>query len=203
MVAFGEKVKISNCGAVILAAGQSSRMSTPKQLLRYKGKTLLQHAIDTCKQAGIGPVVVVLGSNGESILKQTDTGDTHIVQNENWPTGMASSITAGINALVNIYPSTDAAILMVCDQPYVEPSLLIELITAQRKTGKSIVACEYEDAVGVPALFHESFFARLSALEGDAGARGLIRQYPDNVVKISFPKGSIDVDTLDVYENLK
>jgi len=197
-----EKFIVNDCCAVILAAGESSRLGSPKQLLIYRGETLLQRTINAARQAGIKCIILVLGANKTLILSQTDIAGVDVVENENWQTGMASSIAVGIKAIKKIKTLPDAAILMVCDQPYISPSVLNELITEQKATGKPIIACEYENITGVPALFHESFFEQLAHLNGDAGAKKIMRQYPEKVAVIPFPLGIVDIDTQDGYKRL-
>jgi molybdenum cofactor cytidylyltransferase len=203
MSAPDEKYEVSNCAVIILAAGQSSRLGQPKQLLKYQGKTLLQHTIDIVKQLSAKTIIVVLGSGFESILNTIDTVDLHVVKNDDWQSGIASSISYGIKSLQGIDPVPDAVILMTCDQPFVSPGLLNELIAKQKETGRPIIASQYDDTIGIPALFHKSLFEQLTALKGNSGAKKLIHQNKDDVVTIPFPKGGIDIDTLGDYEALK
>jgi molybdenum cofactor cytidylyltransferase len=197
-----DSASINNCALVILAAGQSSRLGRPKQLLTYHNKTLLQRAIDTAKQSAVQSIILVLGSNADIILRATDISETHVVKNDDWQSGMASTIRCGIEGLKTIDAAIDAVILMVCDQPFVTPDLLNDLIKKQRETSKPIVASEYVENIGTPALFHERFFAELMALKGDAGAKKIMLQYSDLVETISFPDGGIDIDTIDDYKAL-
>jgi molybdenum cofactor cytidylyltransferase len=202
MASLGNQYPITNCAAVILAGGGSSRLGRPKQLLVYQDKTLLQHAIDIARRASVQSIIVVLGSGFELLINQIDAAGLHIVKNENWQTGIASSITCGITALQDITLGTDAAILMVCDQPFITSLLLDDLLTAQKAGGKPIVASEYGNTVGIPALFHKSLFPQLLGLEGDSGAKKIMQQYPELLATIPFPLGDIDIDTLDDYEKL-
>jgi len=193
---------IKNYTAIILAAGQSSRLGKPKQLLIYQGKTLLQHAIDTAKQSKVQSIVVVLGSNADNVLKETDTYGVHLVINDDWETGMASTIRCGIQSIQKLDSKVDGAIVMVCDQPYVTTDLLNSLIETQEETGKPIIASEYGGAIGTPALFQKQFFEELVALEVDSGAKKIIMQNDNFLATISFLKGSIDIDTIDDYKAL-
>jgi len=193
---------IKNCTAIILAAGQSSRLGTPKQLLKYQNKTLLQHAIDTAKQSKLRSIVVILGSNANNILKETDTSGIHVVINDDWETGMASTIRCGIQSLQELDPDANAAVLMVCDQPYVTTDLLNSLIETQKETSKAIIVSQYGDTIGTPALFQKQFFEKLIALEGDSGAKKIIMQNNNFLATMPFPKGSIDIDTIDDYKAL-
>jgi len=193
---------IKNCTAIILAAGQSSRLGTQKQLLKYQNKTLLQHAIDTAKQSKLRSIVVILGSNANNILKETDTSGIHVVINDDWQTGMASTIRCGIQLVQKLNSDVDGAILMVCDQPFVSSDLLDSLIETQKETGKLIIASQYVDTIGTPAFFQKQFFAELMALEGDSGAKKIMMQHSNLLATIPFPKGSIDIDTIDDYKAL-
>jgi len=194
---------VKNCAVIILAAGKSSRLGKPKQLLIYQGKTFLQHAIDTANQSKAQPVIVVLGSNADLILSEIDSSGIHVVINDDWETGMASTIRCGIQSIPKLDSNVDGAILMVCDQPFVTPDLLNSLIEKQKETGKSIIASQYGDTIGTPALFQKQFFEKLIALEGDSGAKRIMMQHSDLLATISFPKGSIDIDTIGDYEALR
>lgn len=192
----------SNFGIVLLAAGASSRFGQPKQLLQYKGKSLLQHDILVAEDSIARYVVVVLGAGADVLTKEINQTKTHVVVNEHWEEGMASSIRCGVEALIEIAPGIDGTILMVCDQPYVTSPLLNDLITAQQKSGKKIITCSYANTFGPPALFHRSTFDELLQLEGDIGARKVVEQHADEVGVVLFPKGNVDIDTKEDYEKL-
>jgi molybdenum cofactor cytidylyltransferase len=196
------KVMINSCAIIILAAGSSSRMGRPKQLLPYNGKSLLEHAVDTANDADANPVIVVLGANAALLEKEIDEKKVRIVENIEWKEGMASSVRCGITTLLNIAPSSDAVIIMVCDQPFVSSSFLNDLIAAQKNTGKAIVTSQYETAIGPPALFHRSIFPELMKLKGDAGARKIMEQRSNDIATVLFKKGDIDIDTEADYSAL-
>ncbi|MGZ8559497.1 MAG: nucleotidyltransferase family protein [Chitinophagaceae bacterium] len=186
-----------------MAAGASSRFGRPKQLLSYHGKSLLEHTVDTASDADANPVIVVLGANAALLEKVIEEKKVHIVVNKDWNEGMASSIRCGLNTLLQIAPSSDAVILMVCDQPFVSPSLLNELIATQKNTGKPIVSCQYENTFGPPALFYKTIFADLLILKGDAGARKIVVQRSNDTATVLFARGNIDIDTEADYQGLK
>ena len=198
-----EKNTEKNYAIVLLAAGGSSRLGHPKQLLSYQGQSLLQYSLGEALASGAGPVVVVLGANAETLQAQIKTDNVHVVVNEAWQEGMASSIRSGVKAVAEINPSAKGLILMVCDQPFVTAPLLNELITAHQKTGKGIVTCSYEDTYGPPVFFHASLFPELRQLKGDIGARSIVRQHTEDVEAIPFPEGNVDIDTDADYEKLK
>jgi molybdenum cofactor cytidylyltransferase len=192
----------SSIAVIILAAGRSARLGSPKQLLSYRGKTLLQHSIDTALESMASQILVVLGSKKDSIKKEIEQTQIFILENSSWESGMASSISCGITNLQIIAPESEAVILMVCDQPFVNAKLLNNLITKHKDSKQSIVASSYANTLGTPALFHKSLFVELLALQGESGAKSLIKKYNQRVGFVSFDQGSIDIDTRENYRNL-
>ena len=191
----------SKTGIVILAAGSSSRLGQPKQNLVYNGQSLLQRTIETALASACGSVVLVLGAHLTSILPLVDIGTISIAENNDWPEGMASSIRAGITHLKKNNPDTNAAIIMLCDQPFVDTHILNMLMMI--KTNSGIAACTYNDTIGPPALFDEIYFDELLSLKGSEGARHLLQKYKDQIALIPFEQGSIDIDTIQDYRSLK
>ena len=190
-------------GLILLAAGESSRLGRPKQLLIYNGKTLLQHSLQAARVSTLSPIVIVIGAYADTL--QNEIGffdDVHVVKNTAWKAGMASSIHCGIEALKKIAPHLEGVVLMVCDQPFVTAHLLNDLISAHQTTGKPIVASSYDDAFGPPVFFHHSLFDELLQLKGDVGARSIVRKHTNDVAVIPFPKGTFDVDTESDFKKL-
>ncbi len=195
------RYNVNEYAVIILAAGRSSRLGSPKQLLTYRNKTLLQTAINSAKQITDDQIIVVLGANKELIRPQIEDKGILITENVSWENGISSSIKSGLNALTAL-PETDAIILMVCDQPFADSAILQKLIDVQRETGKAIIGCSYEGTHGTPALFHSSLFPDLMDLEGDSGAKKLFEKYQSQSFFVSFAKGGIDIDTTEDYEKL-
>jgi molybdenum cofactor cytidylyltransferase len=190
-------------GIIILAAGSSSRFGSPKQNLVYQGKTLLQRAIQTAiTSACCDCVVVVLGANEGDIRPSISDQQVHIIYNPEWQEGMASSIRLGISELQLQEPLARKAILMLCDQPFVDPLLLYQLTERKAENDAGIIACEYKNTLGVPALFDEKYFPELMKLQGGEGAKKLINAYPDDVMSVPFGLGAIDIDTIEDFEKL-
>ncbi|WP_395625569.1 NTP transferase domain-containing protein [Daejeonella sp.] len=193
---------LKNIGIIILAAGKSARMGSAKQLLGFRGKSLLQHSIDAALGSLAQQVIVVLGSTKETIQQELDQSKIQLIENPLWESGMASSIHFGLKKLKNILPEADGVIFMVCDQPYVSTDLLNKIIDLHIETGKNIVASKYADTLGTPTFFHHSLFEELSGLEGDTGAKSLIKKYKKQSESVNFDLGSIDIDTRENYLNL-
>lgn len=198
-----QKYQINHCCALILAAGSSSRLGTPKQLLMYKDESLLQRTINAVAGSGVKDIVVVLGANAEQVQEQIAGENLQVVINRFWQTGVASSIRAGIKTLEQMRPPPGGTIIAVCDQPFISADVFNALLLEQRRTGKQITACHYDDTIGVPALFHHSLFESLLKLNGDSGAKAIILQRPADVAIVSFPAGSTDIDTMDEYKKLQ
>lgn len=198
--------------AVILAAGGSSRLGKPKQLVEFRGKSLLRRIVDAAAEAKCLPVVVVIGSETEKTREELAGTSAIAVENKNWQRGIGASIRAGVqgaidNAIeegppsaVSKPPLLEAIVLLTCDQPFVEAQTIHELIALFEKTRKAIVASSYSHTLGVPALFNRSCFAELLALDDDSGAKPIILSKRERVAEIPFPEGKIDIDTVEDLE---
>jgi molybdenum cofactor cytidylyltransferase len=187
-------------GLIILAAGASTRFGRPKQNVVYKGRTLLQKAVETALASFCDPVVVVIGAYPELIKPSLENYHVMLVENDNWREGVASSIRAGITRLLQSHPDLQSIIIMPVDQPFIDTSLLNLLIMAKGRDG--IVASAFEDNLGPPVLFDKVYFQDLLALKGTEGIKKVIHHYPHAVVEISFPNGSVDIDTEEDYEQI-
>ncbi len=196
------KRKIDSCGIILLAAGSSHRLGTPKQLLPFKGVTLLQHAVSVAFAANAETTLVVLGANASRIKEEISEMPVDIVINKQYEEGMASSIKAGIQCMLKKYPHLNGLIMMVCDQPYVTPQHLRNLVDRQISSGAAIVASFYGNRKGVPAPFHQDLFHELLQLEGDTGARKKNEKHQHESASVAFPFGKTDIDTMEAYEAL-
>lgn len=189
-------------GAVILAAGSSSRMGSPKQTLSYRGQSLLRRAALAALGAECRPVMVVTGAHAELSRPELNGLDVQEVLNTRWETGIASSIRAGVEALVGVAPDADAAVFMLCDQPRVTTEVITGLVAAYRATGRPVIASTYGGSFGVPALFSRTLFAELTLLEGVSGAKEVIRRHEREAHFLPFQGGEVDVDTPDDFSRL-
>jgi molybdenum cofactor cytidylyltransferase len=189
-------------GAVILAAGSSSRMGRPKQTLQFRGESLLRRAALSALRAGCRPVIVVMGAHAELSRRELEALDVCEVLNPLWETGMASSVRAGVEGLVSADADVDAAVLMLCDQPHVTADVIYGLVAAHRATGNPVVASTYGGSFGVPALFDRALFDELARLEGADGAKQVIKKYTSEAHFLPFRGGEMDVDTPDDFSRL-
>jgi molybdenum cofactor cytidylyltransferase len=195
--------ELAGIGAVILAAGPSTRMGVPKQLLQFGGQALIRHVAAIALQAGCRPVIVVTGANAAASRESLRGLDVKEAENQKWQSGMSSSVRVGIESIMTVTPETVAVILMLCDQPFVTRNVIAELVKAHHETGCSIVASRYGNSYGVPALFGSIHFAELTALKGAVGAKQVIEKYLPKVQLLPFPEGEIDVDTPDDFRRLQ
>lgn len=177
-------------------------MGRPKQTLQYRGESLLRRAALNALGARCRPVIVVTGANAELSRRELEGLEVLEVFNPLWQTGMASSIGAGVEALISADPASDAAVLLLCDQPHVAADLISRLVDAYRTTGSPIVASAYGGDFGAPALFAKALFAELTQLEGAAGAKQVIKRHAAAAHFLPFPGGEVDVDTPDDYSRL-
>ncbi len=188
-------------GVIVLAAGESSRMGRPKQLLPYRGSNLLRHAADTALATGLGPVVIVLGAEAERCREALGQLDIRTVVNPDWAQGMGSSIATGVAELERLAPQLDGVLILLHDQPAI-PAERLRALVAARGEEDLVVAARYGDVVGVPAYFRREVFTELSGLNGQAGARKIIELHRDHVHRFDLPEARFDVDTPADYERV-
>lgn len=190
-------------GVLILAAGASSRMGEPKQLLPWKGRPLLAHVLKEC--AGIEPRIlgVVLGAYGERINSAIKGGVHHTYINPDWELGQGSSVSFGSHKLIEQEPGLDAILITLADQPLVDTPLLEKLIATAKENPGSAVAVSYPQGFGVPAIFPRPFFSHLQDLNPASGAKHLLRMPGTRVVGVDGQQKTKDVDTPSEYQALK
>jgi molybdenum cofactor cytidylyltransferase len=194
--------------AVILAAGGSTRMGQPKQLLRYQGETMLRRTVKVALSAGYDPVIIVLGSKANRMRQELSEIPVGIVVNKNWLEGMGSSIGCGILALDRMTNHhIDAALLMLCDQPLIDSNAVKQLAQCYQRGRTPIVASRYklhdEEVFGVPAIFARRLFSELNGLSGRAGAKSIIMRHHRESAFLPLPGAAFDIDTLADYHRLK
>jgi len=188
-------------GILILAAGNSSRLGKPKQLLQFNGKSLLFHVAEQALEISKA-VVVVTGSNGIKIENEINGLEVLIAENPNWEEGMGVSLNIGLKQLLTVFQDMENCIISVCDQPFIEASVFSELIQKQQQSQKAIVAATYSKTLGTPVLFTKKYFPALLGLSGNEGAKKLLLKFKEDVAEIAFEKGAIDIDTVADYEQL-
>lgn len=183
-----------------MAAGASSRLGQPKQLLMYGGQSLLSHTVEVCLSANIGDVVVCLGSNAGPIAATIDQHPIEVVTCPMWDEGLGSAIayvvaSVGTNEL-------DGVLIVLADQPYLTADVLLHVMQKAKATTCLISACTYAEGQGPPVYFDKSLFDSLKKLSGDGGAKPIVRRHKADVQYVSFPNGHIDIDTPEDLQHL-
>jgi molybdenum cofactor cytidylyltransferase len=191
-------------GAILLAAGTSSRMGQAKQLLPLGSSTVLAQTLEHARAAGVAEVVLVLGSSADSIrhqLPQTLLDGVKVVVNHSYEQGMASSLRSGLSALD---PQTAAALILLGDQPFTLPQTLDRILQAYRDSGAQIVIPTHQGTRGNPVLLDRSLFSEAMALEGDVGCRAIFKNHLGGIVNVEVEDIGIllDLDNREDYERL-
>lgn len=189
-------------GLVILAAGGSVRLGSPKQLLQYQQQSFIKNIVDTSLKIANALVVVVVGAQKDSMLQELNNYTVNIVINEDWSKGMSTSIKIGLAESIALNPLMEACIFVVCDQPFINLQLLQTLITTYEHSEKGIIACVYDDVTGTPVLFNKKYFADFKLLENEEGAKKLLIVNNKDLEIIPFIHGEIDIDTKEDYKKL-
>ena len=199
-------------GAVILAAGGSTRLGRAKQLVVHDGRALVARAADAALEAGADPVVVVLGAEADAVTRVLLDRKVVRVVNARWPDGVGTSVAEGLRAIVGHAPAVDGVLIALADQPHIDRAALDRLITAWRAADAvalpgeeqmAIAAAAYAGTVGVPAIFGRARFDALRSLPPASGASVLLRAAGARVIPVEMPEAAIDVDNPDDLARLR
>jgi len=203
--AFPQRKGSRQIGAIVLAAGASTRMGRPKQLLRIDGTPMIVRVVSAAMDSPLWPIVVVVGSSALEVRAELARLPVLIAENPAWIEGMASSLRAGIATLQSFSRSLDGAVVALCDQPAFTRSTVAQLLEkAPSPLEGRIVAAQYQGRLGSPALFSRTYFEALSSLSGDAGARHVIStaQTAGHVIPVNLPELAFDLDTPADFDRL-
>jgi molybdenum cofactor cytidylyltransferase len=200
-----DRNKHSRVGAIILAAGRSTRMGEAKQLLRMGESTVLDQTLAHVRGAGVDEIVLVLGFSAQTIRERLPISvieGLKVVVNQAYEQGMASSLREGLSALD---PRTDAALIVLADQPFIRSDTLNRIVEEHRRTRAQIVIPLYRGFRGNPVLLDRSVFPKVMALDGDIGCRAIFGSHLEGIVKVEVDDVGIllDIDNKDDYERLR
>jgi molybdenum cofactor cytidylyltransferase len=187
---------------LILAAGESSRMGTPKATLAYRGQTFLESIVKTLRSAGLERIVVVLGHQAEDIQRQVKIEPAQVVINPDYRSGQTSSLQAGLRALVA--DDLEAVLLCLVDHPAVSEATVARVVASFRQCGTPVVIPTYQGRRGHPVLLGRQVFEELLGLSGDAGADSVVRRHrrATQYVEVEDEGVVIDVDDPEDYRRL-
>lgn len=185
---------------VVLAAGNSSRMNSPKQLLQWGEQTFIAHAVAMAHQIS-NRVFCVLGANRDKIAKSIPNNVT-LIFNSDWRKGMSQSIVCIIEYIMQNESIIDSIMILLVDQPTIELRDLTEMKNLAAINPNKIIASAYEGRSGVPAIFPRKYFDELLKLKGDRGAQQLLAKYSSELINYKHTNQIVDIDTLVEYEAL-
>jgi molybdenum cofactor cytidylyltransferase len=186
------------CGLVLLAAGESRRMGQPKQLLPIEGRPMIRYMAELVQQSPVDPVIVVLGAEAARIEPELAGLKVHVTINADWARGLGSSLRTGITEILRLAPNLSALIVTLADQPTLPPGHLAAMIARHRAGGCTAVASLTGDERVPPLLFGRTWFDRLRQIDGDTGARALLRDHAAEVATVPLATNA-DLDTPDDY----
>ncbi len=178
--------------AIVLAAGESSRFGSTKQLSEFDGESLVARAIHLVEEVCGDRSVLVVGSDWKRVLAASEPQRGFFVRNERYESGMASSIACGVKSVAH---TADAVLLMMADQPLITAEHLNSLLEELEKAADDIIVSEYSDVQGPPIIFPAHCFDSLMKLQGDHGARALLSDSRYSVRGLVFDAGTVDIDT--------
>ena len=186
--------RVTGLWTVILSAGGSTRLGTPKQLLRRRGKTLLRNSADLARAVTPGRAVAVVGAQPfrMRLALRKYRGRIRTVTNSRWRDGMAGSLRRGLEALP---PEATAALVLLTDQPLVTTSDLERLIAAWTRQPQRAAASVYGGRLGIPAILPRRLWRDAKRASGDVGARELLRRPGAQITTVSVPAAAVDIDT--------
>lgn len=187
---------------LLLAAGGSTRMGQPKQLLPWGEQTLIDHQIQTLFETG-NPVNVVIGSNSNLIIPVIEKLSVTIFINTDWESGMGSSISFGIRQIIQKFPESDGVLITLLDQPLLTTSYFEKMLGAYQPSSQQILVSQSASGwTGVPALFDKCYFKELSGLKNEEGAKKIVNRHEENVIILEGGDILEDMDTPETYQQL-
>jgi len=182
-------------------------MGAPKQLLHIEGQPLIKRVAEMAMDTPCYPIVVVLGANKELVRKELARMPITLIDNPNWEEGMAGSLKMGMVGAYMTFKDLEAVIFLTVDMPFVSAGLIENMIKKAEETldnsdeQPDIVACRYDNQIGIPALFRRKLFTELLELKGDTGAKKVIMAHQDKTAIVDFPQGKFDLDTIEEYRD--
>jgi molybdenum cofactor cytidylyltransferase len=185
--------------AIILAAGESKRMGSPKMLLLFNGITMLEKVIGNIRDSVVDHIVVVLGAEKEALTELVSKSSVRYCFNDNYKQGMLSSVKCGFR---NLPPDFEAVLVFQGDQPFISPKVINRVIEGYRSDGKGIVIPVCKGKRGHPLLIDQKYRNDIERLDDKEGLRALSRQFSEDVLEVETDDPGIlrDFDTYEEYK---
>lgn len=196
----GRRDKMSGISAIILAAGESTRMGSPKMLLDFNGKSMLECVIGNVSESVIDDIVVVLGAYRTELEKIVSKTSAGFCYNEDYKKGMLSSVKCGFR---NIPADAEAVLVFQGDQPLISSKVINEVVKAYRNSGKGIIIPVHKNRRGHPLMVGNKYFSEIEKLSSDEGLRSLSHKFPGDIHEVMTDEAGIlrDFDTFEQYKN--
>jgi len=186
---------------LIISAGSSSRLGKAKQLVNYRGDTLINHVLKECLLSELGDIFLILGANKEKIETQLTPGKYKILFNENWVEGMGNTIAYAVSEVCATKPY-EGLYIVLSDQIFLDHHLLEKIRSYTDVYPTKLIVSKYQEGQGPPSYFPAKYFRPLSKLTGDDGAKEIIQANRDEIIYVNFEKGNIDIDTPEDLKHL-
>ena len=186
--------------AILLAAGGSSRLGQPKQLVQFKNGFLINYILDQITHAGISDIRIILGSHFSDIKEHIKDKSFEVIHNPNWKEGVSSSIKCGLN---NLKPGIEAVLIFIVDQPFLDPKLIAKIVKKFRTSKANIIAACVSGQIVHPVLYRRVVFAKLLELEGDIGGKAIFGNQLVETINWDDEKLLLDIDSIDDLRKIK
>ncbi len=185
-------MKRAELSVLIPAAGASERLGQAKQLVKYKGKSLLQNAVVSAQSIQPREIIVVTGADSKAVMDAVQQASVRYLHNPHWATGMGGSIALGA---AGVNPKSTGLLILLCDQWRIRAKDLHRLAETWRSDPQRIVVAQAEGHYMPPVIFPSKYFSQLSQLKGDQGARSLLKTYSDQLTPVLVKNAAFDLDT--------
>ncbi|HEV8342345.1 MAG TPA: nucleotidyltransferase family protein [Candidatus Binatia bacterium] len=187
--------------AIVLSAGESSRMGSPKALLGIDGKTFIEAIVSSLRETRVGKILVVLGHNAEQLRPKVEPLGVTVVVNPDYKKGQLSSLIAAVRSLETGTAGVEAILIHLVDHPCINPSVVNEMIDRFYASKKLIIIPTYKGKRGHPVLLSSRLFPELLSAPVAQGAKVVVRGHPEDTLELATEDEGviIDVDTPEEY----
>ncbi|WP_299062696.1 nucleotidyltransferase family protein [uncultured Polaribacter sp.] len=194
---------MKNIAVLILAAGKSSRMKAIKQLEKIDKKTLLEITLEKVQTLFSSTIYCIVGANADKIKAETTTKNIEFIKNNNFKNGLSSSIVSGIQYFKANNLNFEGVFILLADQPAIDVAYLKDMIHLFNINKEVIIASNYGEKFGVPAIIPEKYFSNLLLIQGDKGAKEFINSRKNEIISSKLNTNLVDIDTKEDLQRYK